>query len=208
MWLSPRSAAEPHESGPGPGAWLVTTECPMIERLPWAGAAPTRDLRLHEQPETCRAARAPVQGRGGVGSVAREAARHVARSVAAHREGWSDRRDGLVRRGARRRALLRVDRRAEEECDDATWLQKFTPRGKRSIWSRIDRDKVQRLIESGRMQAPGLAAVERAKASGQWDAAYDSHRTAGVPEDLQRALDAHPKARAFFTTLNSANRQG
>ena len=90
--------------------------------------------------------------------------------------------------------------------DDATWLQKFTPRGKRSIWSKINREKVQRLVESGRMQSPGLAAVDRAKANGQWDSAYDSHRTAGVPDDLQRALDAHPKAKAFFATLNSANR--
>ena len=90
--------------------------------------------------------------------------------------------------------------------DDATWLQKFTPRGKRSIWSKINREKVQRLVESGRMQPPGLEAVDRAKANGQWDSAYDSHRTSGVPEDLQRALDAHPKAKAFFATLNSANR--
>ena len=90
--------------------------------------------------------------------------------------------------------------------DDATWLQKFTPRGKRSIWSKINREKVQRLVDSGRMQSPGLEAVDRAKANGQWDSAYDSHRTAGVPDDLQRALDAHPKAKAFFATLNSANR--
>ena len=90
--------------------------------------------------------------------------------------------------------------------DDSTWLQKFTPRGKRSVWSKINREKVQRLVESGRMQPPGLDAVDRAKANGQWDAAYDSHRTATVPEDLQRALDAHPKAKAFFATLSSANR--
>jgi uncharacterized protein YdeI (YjbR/CyaY-like superfamily) len=56
------------------------------------------------------------------------------------------------------------------------------------------------------MQSPGLEAVNRAKANGQWDAAYDSHRTADVPDDLQRALDANPKAKAFFATLNSANR--
>jgi uncharacterized protein YdeI (YjbR/CyaY-like superfamily) len=56
------------------------------------------------------------------------------------------------------------------------------------------------------MQPPGLEAVARAKANGQWDSAYDSHRTAGVPDDFQRALDAHPEAKAFFATLNSANR--
>jgi uncharacterized protein YdeI (YjbR/CyaY-like superfamily) len=91
-------------------------------------------------------------------------------------------------------------------CDDTTWLQKFTPRGKRSIWSRINREKAQRLVESGRMKSAGLEAVNRAKANGQWDAAYDSHRTAGVPDDLQRALDAHQKAKTFFATLNAANR--
>ena len=90
--------------------------------------------------------------------------------------------------------------------DDTTFIQKFTPRGKRSIWSKINREKVQRLIESGRMQPAGVEAVERAKANGQWDAAYDSHRTAGVPDDFQRALDAHPQAKAFFATLNSTNR--
>lgn len=90
--------------------------------------------------------------------------------------------------------------------DDATWLQKFTPRGKRSAWSKINRQKVERLIESGRMQQAGREAVERAKANGQWDAAYDSHRTASVPDDFQRALDANATAKAFFATLNSANR--
>jgi uncharacterized protein YdeI (YjbR/CyaY-like superfamily) len=65
---------------------------------------------------------------------------------------------------------------------------------------------VERLTESGRMQSAGLEAVDRAKANGQWDSAYDSQRTAGVPDDLQRALDARPKAKAFFATLNGANR--
>src|SRR5690242_17319839 len=55
----------------------------------------------------------------------------------------------------------------KKALDDDSWLQKFTPRGKRSIWSKINRDKVQRLVESGRMQPPGLDAVERAKANGQ-----------------------------------------
>jgi uncharacterized protein YdeI (YjbR/CyaY-like superfamily) len=94
----------------------------------------------------------------------------------------------------------------KKSFDDTTWLQKFTPRGKRSMWSKINREKVQRLIESGRMQPVGLDAVERAKANGQWDAAYDSHRTAAIPEDFQRALDARPRAKAFFATVNSTNR--
>lgn len=94
----------------------------------------------------------------------------------------------------------------KKSFDDTTWLQQFTPRGKRSMWSKINREKVQRLIESGRMQPAGLDAVERAKVNGQWDAAYDSHRTAAIPEDFQRALDARPRAKAFFATVNSTNR--
>jgi uncharacterized protein YdeI (YjbR/CyaY-like superfamily) len=94
----------------------------------------------------------------------------------------------------------------KKTCDAETWLQKFTPRGKRSIWSKINREKAEGLVASGRMKSPGLAAVDRAKANGQWESAYDSHKTAAVPEDLQRALDAHPTAKAFFATLNSANR--
>lgn len=86
------------------------------------------------------------------------------------------------------------------------FLQKFTPRSKRSIWSKINREKVRRLIENGRMQSSGLEAVERAKANGQWDAAYDSSRTAQVPDDFQSALDANPRAKAFFATVSSANR--
>lgn len=90
--------------------------------------------------------------------------------------------------------------------DELAWLQKFTPRGPRSIWSKINRTKAMELIESGRMKPAGLAAIDRAKKSGQWAAAYDSHRTATVPDDFQAALNKSPKARAFFATLDSANR--
>ena len=90
--------------------------------------------------------------------------------------------------------------------DESAWLQKFTPRGPRSIWSKINRTKAMELIESGRMKPAGLAAIERAKQNGQWEAAYDSHRTASVPEDLQAALDHNSKAKAFFATLDSTNR--
>ena len=90
--------------------------------------------------------------------------------------------------------------------DDSAWLQKFTPRGPRSIWSKINRTKAMELIESGRMKPAGLAAIDRAKNNGQWEAAYDSHRTAAVPDDLQAALDHNPKAQAFFATLDSTNR--
>jgi uncharacterized protein YdeI (YjbR/CyaY-like superfamily) len=90
--------------------------------------------------------------------------------------------------------------------DESTWLQKFTPRGTRSIWSKINREKAQALISDGRMQPAGLAEVERAKQDGRWEAAYDSPRAASVPADLQAALDRSPQATAFLTTLNSHNR--
>jgi len=90
--------------------------------------------------------------------------------------------------------------------DESAYLQKFTPRGPRSIWSKINRTKAEALIKSGRMQPAGRAAIDRAKKNGQWDAAYDSHRTAAVPADLQAVLDQNSKAKAFFATLDSANR--
>ena len=87
-----------------------------------------------------------------------------------------------------------------------TWLQKFTPRGKKSIWSKINREKAVALIESGRMQATGLAEVKRAQADGRWEQAYDSPSTATVPPDLQAALNKNARAKAFFATLESRNR--
>jgi uncharacterized protein YdeI (YjbR/CyaY-like superfamily) len=90
--------------------------------------------------------------------------------------------------------------------DDAAWLQKFTPRGPRSIWSKINREKVERLSAAGRMRPAGTAAVERAKEDGRWEAAYDGQSTATVPHDLRAALDASPRAGEFFATLNGANR--
>ncbi|MDR0214083.1 MAG: YdeI/OmpD-associated family protein [Comamonas sp.] len=90
--------------------------------------------------------------------------------------------------------------------DEQYFLQRFTPRRARSIWSKVNVDKVGALIEAGRMQAPGHAQIEAAKADGRWARAYDSARTATVPEDLLTALEAAPKAKAFFATLNAANR--
>ncbi|HET9223725.1 MAG TPA: YdeI/OmpD-associated family protein, partial [Roseiflexaceae bacterium] len=90
--------------------------------------------------------------------------------------------------------------------DEASWLQKFTPRGAKSIWSKVNREKALSLIESGQMQPAGLAAVESAKQDGRWEAAYDSQSAAGVPDDLQAELDRNPTAKAFFSTLNSRNR--
>lgn len=94
----------------------------------------------------------------------------------------------------------------KKSFDEHTWLQKFTPRGPKSLWSKINRDRVDALAAAGRMQPAGLAAVERAKADGRWDAAYDSQRTATVPDDFQAALDRSPRAAEFFATLNGANR--
>lgn len=88
----------------------------------------------------------------------------------------------------------------------STWLLKFTPRGKKSIRSKINREKAMALIEGGRMREAGLEAVESAKADGRWAQAYDSPRTAKVPPDLQAALDANARAKAFFATLESRNR--
>jgi uncharacterized protein YdeI (YjbR/CyaY-like superfamily) len=90
--------------------------------------------------------------------------------------------------------------------DETYFLQRFTPRRPRSKWSKINRAKATELIERGEMRPAGLEEVERAKADGRWDAAYDSHSTATVPPDLQQALDANPKAKEFFATLNSQNR--
>lgn len=90
--------------------------------------------------------------------------------------------------------------------DDQYFLQRFTPRRARSVWSKVNVDKVAALIEADRMQAPGLAQVEAAQADGRWAQAYDGARTSVVPDDLIAALDAAPVAKAFFSTLNAANR--
>lgn len=86
------------------------------------------------------------------------------------------------------------------------WLQRFTPRAANSIWSKVNRDSALKYIADGRMQPSGLAEIERARADGRWDAAYDSARTAVVPADLQAALAANPEAQKFFAALNAQNR--
>ena len=90
--------------------------------------------------------------------------------------------------------------------DDRYWLQRFTPRRSRSKWSKVNRQKATELIERGAMKPAGLREVERAKADGRWDAAYDAQSTATVPDDLRRELENNDAAREFFQTLNSANR--
>jgi uncharacterized protein YdeI (YjbR/CyaY-like superfamily) len=90
--------------------------------------------------------------------------------------------------------------------DAAFFIQRFTPRGPRSKWSKINVDKVEALAKAKRMRPSGLAEVEKAKADGRWEAAYEGQRTITVPDDLQKELDANPKAAAFFATLSSVNR--
>ena len=90
--------------------------------------------------------------------------------------------------------------------DEHSWLRKFTPRGARSIWSKINRDKALALIAEGRMQPAGLVQVERAQQDGRWHAAYDSPRNAKPPPDFAKALAASARASAFFATLSGANR--
>jgi uncharacterized protein YdeI (YjbR/CyaY-like superfamily) len=90
--------------------------------------------------------------------------------------------------------------------DERSWLIRFTPRRPRSKWSLINRERAEALIAEGRMRPPGLAEVEAARADGRWTDAYPPHSRAAPPPDLQAALDASPKAAAFFATLKGANR--
>jgi uncharacterized protein YdeI (YjbR/CyaY-like superfamily) len=90
--------------------------------------------------------------------------------------------------------------------DKAWWVQRFTRRGARSKWSKINCGKVEALIAAGEMRPAGLAEVQRAKADGRWAEAYESQRTATVPDDLAAALEANPEAAAFFATLKGASR--
>ncbi|MGW4225393.1 YdeI/OmpD-associated family protein [Streptomyces bauhiniae] len=92
------------------------------------------------------------------------------------------------------------------KLDDQWWLQRFTPRTPRSKWSKVNRDKVAALTEQGRMRPPGQAEIDRAKADGRWEAAYDGAKTATVPADLLAALTADPAAAESFKNLDRQNR--
>lgn len=89
---------------------------------------------------------------------------------------------------------------------DGFWLQRFSPRTARSIWSRINTEKAEALVQAGRMRPAGLREIEAARQDGRWARAYASASSAAVPADLQAALDAEPKARAFFDALDRQNR--
>jgi len=90
--------------------------------------------------------------------------------------------------------------------DDKFYLQKFSPRRVGSVWSDINRGKIERLIAEGRMQPAGLAQVEAAKADGRWEAAYSSQSMVEVPEDFKKALAKNKKAAQFFETISKSNR--
>ena len=90
--------------------------------------------------------------------------------------------------------------------DALSWLQKFTPRGPKSRWSKRNTEKVERLIKERRMKPAGLAAVALARTDGRWEEAYDSPGKAEPPPDFLAALKKNKKALAFFATLNAANR--
>lgn len=89
--------------------------------------------------------------------------------------------------------------------DDKAYIQKFTPRRSKSMWSKVNRDNIERLIKEGKMHEAGLLQVEAAKKDGRWDAAYDSPKNMVVPEEFMRELAKHRKAYAFFQTLTKAN---
>jgi len=89
--------------------------------------------------------------------------------------------------------------------DTDSWLQKFTPRRSKSVWSKRNRDRVARLIKLKKMQPAGLQEIASAKADGRWERAYDSAKTMTVPDDFLSELRMNKKAEAFFNTLNKAN---
>ena len=140
--------------------------------------------------------------------MARDEPREIQRRLDADRE---EGQRSLVRHvpgGARRRVIYGWIDGQTRPFDERTWLQRFTPRGPRSIWSKINTGKADALIKAGRMRAAGLAAIEAAKSSGRWESAYQAWSTLDVPPELQAALDASPNAKAFFATLRGANRYG
>jgi uncharacterized protein YdeI (YjbR/CyaY-like superfamily) len=124
----------------------------------------------------------------------------------------------LAKKGTENPTSLTYDRALEEALchgwidgqagrrDEATYRQRFTPRRKRSAWSKRNTGIAERLHAEGRMHPAGQAEVERAKADGRWDAAYAGQASIEVPPDLAEALVAEPKAQAMFEALNSQNR--
>jgi uncharacterized protein YdeI (YjbR/CyaY-like superfamily) len=94
----------------------------------------------------------------------------------------------------------------KERYDESSWLQRFTPRRPKSGWSKINTQHAERLARVGRMKAAGQTQIDAAKKDGRWTAAYDSPSKATFPEEFLAALRKHKKAKAFFESLNKANR--
>ncbi|MCK3779643.1 YdeI/OmpD-associated family protein [Ensifer sesbaniae] len=90
--------------------------------------------------------------------------------------------------------------------DDKSFLQRYSPRGRKSVWSKINVDNVARLVKEGRMTEHGLKQVDAAKADGRWDRAYASGKDMQIPDDLQAAIDAEPLAKAMLARLSEQNR--
>lgn len=93
----------------------------------------------------------------------------------------------------------------KQAYDEQAWLQKFCPRRPKSIWSKVNIGHVERLIKEDRMRPAGLKAIEKAKADGRWDKAYDSSSKMTIPEDFLKELSKNKKAEAFFKGLNKTN---
>lgn len=89
--------------------------------------------------------------------------------------------------------------------DEESWLQKFTPRREKSIWSKINIGHIERLTNEGRMRPAGLKSVEKAKADSRWEKAYDSPSKMIIPADFLKELSKNKKATAFFKGLNKTN---
>jgi len=94
----------------------------------------------------------------------------------------------------------------KEKFDEKMWVQRFTPRRAKSIWSKVNKDKAELLITNGRMKPSGFKAIEAAKKNGHWDKAYESQSIASMPEDFAIELERNVKAMAFYDTLNSQNK--
>ena len=90
----------------------------------------------------------------------------------------------------------------KKSLDDAAYLQRFTPRRKGSLWSRVNTQHVERLIAEKRMQAPGMQTVQEAQSNGNWERAYASMRDMTIPEDFLRALEAIPNGKSVFEALS------
>jgi len=123
----------------------------------------------------------------------------------------------LARKGARQSTLTYQQALASALChgwidgqkqaeSEEYWLQRFTRRTAKSIWSRLNRERAEALVAAGKMHPAGMREIEKARKDGRWQAAYTSASNSVVPDDLQAALDANPKASAFFATLNGRNR--